>query len=104
MAGTCGSMSQTHPGEGGDSDCVLADSAQDLERWKSVVRSADGYGGWARQVAEQEKVAFIDLNAITANRYDKLGAAQVEPLFADPHTHTSRAGAELNSGMCRSRP
>jgi lysophospholipase L1-like esterase len=62
-----------------------------------VVRNAANYGGWARQVAEQEKAAFIDLNEIIARRYDALGEAQVEPLFADPHTHTSRAGAVLNA-------
>jgi lysophospholipase L1-like esterase len=62
-----------------------------------VVRNADNYGGWARQVATAEKVPFVDLNEIVARRYDALGEAQVEPLFADPHTHTSRAGAELNA-------
>jgi len=67
--------------------------------WKDgkVVRNADNYGGWARQVAEQQHVAFIDLNEIIARRYDALGEQKVEPLFADPHTHTSRAGAELNA-------
>jgi rhamnogalacturonan acetylesterase len=48
-------------------------------------------------VAEQHHVAFIDLNEIIARRYDALGEEGVEPLFADPHTHTSRAGAELNA-------
>jgi lysophospholipase L1-like esterase len=62
-----------------------------------VVRNTDNYGGWAREVAAQEHVGFIDLNAITANHYDALGEAKVEPLFADPHTHTSWAGAELNA-------
>jgi lysophospholipase L1-like esterase len=62
-----------------------------------VVRNADNYGGWARQVAVDAKVSFVDLNEIIARRYDALGEAQVEPLFADPHTHTSRAGAELNA-------
>jgi hypothetical protein len=67
--------------------------------WKDgkAVRNADSYGGWARQVADQEHAAFVDLNAIIARRYDVLGEAAVEPLFADPHTHTSRAGAELNA-------
>jgi rhamnogalacturonan acetylesterase len=67
--------------------------------WKEgkVVRNADNYGGWAREVAMQSKVAFVDLNEIIGRRYDALGEAQVEPLFADPHTHTSRAGAELNA-------
>jgi lysophospholipase L1-like esterase len=62
-----------------------------------TVRNASNYGGWARQVAEQEHVAFIDLNEIIARKYDALGQEKVEPLFADPHTHTSRAGAELNA-------
>jgi lysophospholipase L1-like esterase len=67
--------------------------------WKDgkVVRNADNYGGWARQVAAQENVGFVDLNEIIGRRYDALGEAAVEPLFGDPHTHTSRAGAELNA-------
>jgi lysophospholipase L1-like esterase len=67
--------------------------------WKDgkVVRNTDGYAGWAREVAEQQHVGFVDLNEIIARRYDALGEAAVEPLFADPHTHTSRAGAELNA-------
>jgi lysophospholipase L1-like esterase len=67
--------------------------------WKDgkVVRNAASYGGWARQVASEQHVAFIDLNEIIARQYDALGEAAVEPLFADPHTHTSRAGAELNA-------
>jgi len=62
-----------------------------------IVRNASNYGGWARQVAEQEHVGFIGLNEIIARRYDALGEEKVEPLFADPHTHTSQAGAELNA-------
>jgi hypothetical protein len=67
--------------------------------WKDgkIVRNAANYGGWTRQVAEQQHVGFIDLNEIIARRYDALGEEKVEPLFGDPHTHTSRAGAELNA-------
>ena len=62
-----------------------------------IVRSKDNYAGWAEQVAAAEGAAFVDLNEIIARRYDQLGPEKVEPLFADPHTHTSRAGAELNA-------
>jgi lysophospholipase L1-like esterase len=67
--------------------------------WKDgkVVRNADSYGGWAHQVAEQEHAGFINLNEIIAQRYDAMGQAAVEPLFADPNTHTTAAGAELNA-------
>lgn len=67
--------------------------------WKDgkVVRNADNYGGWAKQVASEFHVDFIDLNEIIARRYDALGPEAVEALFADPHTHTSLAGAKLNA-------
>jgi len=39
----------------------------------------------------------VDLNEIIARRYEELGPEKVEPLFGDPHTRTSRAGAELNA-------
>jgi len=67
--------------------------------WKEgkIVRNADTYAGWATDVARREGVAFVDLNEIIARKYDALGPEKVEHLFADPHTHTSLAGAELNA-------
>lgn len=67
--------------------------------WKDgkIVRNDDTYAGWARTVAAEEKVGLIDLNKRIADRYDALGEAKVEPLFGDPHTHTSLEGAELNA-------
>ena len=62
-----------------------------------TARNRVDYAGWAAGVAEAEKVPLVDLNEIIARRYDALGPEKVEPLFADPHTHTSRAGAELNA-------
>lgn len=69
--------------------------------WKDhkIVRNSEDYGKWARDVATGEKAAFIDLNELIAAKYDELGEEKVEPLFADPHTHTSRAGAELNAAI-----
>lgn len=65
-----------------------------------IVRSGpEGYAGWTRQVAEQEGVAFVDMNELVAARYDALGAPAVEPLFGDANQHTSQAGAELNAAL-----
>lgn len=64
-----------------------------------IKRDRDSYAGWAAQVAEEEGVALIDLNEAVASRYDEMGSEKVEAMFADPHTHTSRAGAELNAGI-----
>ena len=67
--------------------------------WKDgkIVRSATGYRTWAAGVAEAEHAPFIDLYELIATQYDELGPAKVDPLFGDPHTHTSLAGAEMNA-------
>jgi len=62
-----------------------------------IRRQTDTYRGWAQQVAAAEHVGFVDLNEIVARRYDALGPAAVDPLFGDPHTHTTLAGAQLNA-------
>jgi hypothetical protein len=67
--------------------------------WKDgkIVRNSADYGKWAADVAASEKAPLVDLNNIIADRYDAMGEAKVEAMFADPHTHTSRPGAELNA-------
>lgn len=67
----------------------------------SIVRNRDSYAGWAEQVARQQQVGFIDLNAHVARQYDALGREAVMQLFPqvtpDEHTHTNLAGAGLNA-------
>jgi lysophospholipase L1-like esterase len=65
--------------------------------WKEGRIARDQYARWAEEVAKAEKVGFIDLNEIIARQYEAMGAEKVEPLFADEHTHTTMAGAELNA-------
>ena len=67
--------------------------------WKNgkVVRSPQSYAGWAKSVAEAEGVAFIDLNHIIATRYEAMGPEAVKPFFPVDHTHTDKAGAQLNA-------
>lgn len=73
-----------------------------------IVRQTDTYAGWARQVAQEEKVGFIDLNAAVAAKYDALGRDAVMKLFpapvtaadgrvVDEHTHPNLPGAQLNA-------
>lgn len=64
---------------------------------KHIVRSENSYPEWARLVALQTGSPFIDLNETIARQYDELGEKKVKELFADEHTHTSKAGAELNA-------
>lgn len=64
----------------------------------SKVKRADkDFGKWAKEVAESEGVLFIDLNAITADKYDVLGPDEVKKLFHGYHTHTNVDGAKINA-------
>ena len=67
--------------------------------WKDgkVLRANENYGKWAREVAEQEGAFFIDLNKITADKYDQWGADKVKDYFYGDHTHTNEAGARINA-------
>ncbi|TWT37629.1 Rhamnogalacturonan acetylesterase RhgT [Posidoniimonas corsicana] len=71
------------------------------DRWKDgkLVRADGDYGRWAREAAEQAGAAFVDLNALVADRYDELGQEAVHAELFTPtdHTHTNRRGAEVNA-------
>lgn len=67
--------------------------------WKDgkVLRADKNYGQWAKEIADAEGVLFIDLNAITADKYDALGAEKVKAYFPGDHTHTNQEGARVNA-------
>lgn len=67
--------------------------------WKDgkVIRASGDYGKWAAEVAKSVAAAFVDLNEITARRYEEVGVEKVNMLFADEHTHTNAVGAEINA-------
>ena len=67
--------------------------------WKEgqVQRADQDFGKWAAEVAQQEGVAFINLNDITARKYEQLGPVEVKKFFPGDHTHTNPAGARLNA-------
>jgi rhamnogalacturonan acetylesterase len=64
-----------------------------------VSRNNDSYALWAKQVAEQENVEFIDLHNITSDRYDLEGEQKVRVTYfnATDHTHPIEAGASVNA-------
>ena len=59
--------------------------------WKDgkVLRAFPGYGQMAKDAAQSGGAAFVDLNGITADKYDALGEAAVKPFFPNEHTHTN---------------
>jgi rhamnogalacturonan acetylesterase len=83
----------------GATPIVLSPIPRDIWTGAKVNRSRDNdYGGWAAQVAQAEKVPFIDLNAITSDKYDAMGFDKVKSAyFPGDHTHTNPAGAQVNA-------
>jgi rhamnogalacturonan acetylesterase len=67
--------------------------------WKDgkVLRADQDFGKWAAEVAQQEGVAFINLNDRTARKYEQLGPDETKKFFPGDHTHTNPAGAQLNA-------
>lgn len=62
-----------------------------------VTRVNKTFGLWAKQVAEQEGVPFIDLNEITARKFEKFGKEKVKTMFYGDNIHTSVFGARENA-------
>lgn len=62
-----------------------------------VTRVNKTFGLWAKQVAEQEGVPFVDLNDITARKFEKFGKEKVKTMFYLDRIHTSAFGARVNA-------
>ena len=62
-----------------------------------IVRVNKTFGLWAKQVAEQEHVPFVDLNEISATKLDSYGNWKEKYHFYGDHIHTSRFGAMMNA-------
>jgi lysophospholipase L1-like esterase len=70
------------------------------KRWTDdgkTVRNLDNYTTLSQAVAESQGVPFIDLNAIVADQYDRMGHKKVDALFPNDNTHTNWDGAEINA-------
>jgi rhamnogalacturonan acetylesterase len=61
-----------------------------------ILRGLDGYAGWAQEAATKSGAAFLDLNTLSADKYDKLGEQATRALFND-NQHSKKAGAHLNA-------
>ncbi len=62
-----------------------------------IARTSGSHADWARAVAAEERVGFIDLHELIAASYDQLGPEPVDAFFADERVHTSATGAAFNA-------
>ena len=62
-----------------------------------VVRVNETFGLWARQIAEELNCPFVDLNEISARKYEHMSEWKFNYHFYLDHIHTSAFGARLNA-------
>lgn len=74
---------------------VLSHTPGNTWNGDKMVRNDETYGKWSKEVAEQERVLFIDMNDLIAIKCEALGKEKVNALFKD-RVHTSHEGAILN--------
>jgi lysophospholipase L1-like esterase len=67
--------------------------------WKDgrIPCDAEGYRLWTWQTAKIEKVAFVDLTRIIADRFQREGPDAVTAQFIDDTVHTNITGATANA-------
>jgi len=63
-----------------------------------VTRADKTYGLWASQIAKETGAFFIDVNSITADKYEKMGPELVKGLYPYDPVHTNVEGAAINAG------
>lgn len=69
--------------------------------WKDgkVERGSGKFGVWSAEIAKTQKIDFIDLTNLIADKYEKLGQEKVKTMFPQDHTHTGPEAADLNASL-----
>lgn len=62
-----------------------------------ITRVNKTFGLWAKQVAGKQRVPFIDLNDISARKFERFGKEKVKYMFYLDRIHTSTFGARVNA-------
>ncbi|HEY0763988.1 MAG TPA: GDSL-type esterase/lipase family protein [Pyrinomonadaceae bacterium] len=83
----------------GATPIVLSLTVRNIWKDGRVERGSGKFGQWSAEVAASQKVLFVDVTKLIADRYEQLGEAKVKELFATDNTHTNPAGAELNASI-----
>jgi lysophospholipase L1-like esterase len=81
----------------GATPILLSLTARDVWNDGHIECGSGNYRLWDAQVARAERVAFVDLSRILADRYQALGPEAVKKLFTIDHLHTNPAGADFNA-------
>lgn len=71
--------------------------------WKDgkIIRTTGSYPDWAKEIASQEQIQYIDMHKILAEKLDTYGESQVTEkyFFKRDHTHPTEEGAKLIAAL-----
>jgi len=77
---------------------VMSLTPRDIWKDGRMERGAPDYRAWSAKVAAEEHVAFVDISAIMAAEYEKLGRAKTAALYHQREpVHVNTVGAALNA-------
>ncbi len=62
-----------------------------------IERVSETFGLWARRIAKEMEVPFIDINEISAAKFERFGKDKVKTMFYLDRIHTSEFGAKVNA-------
>ena len=77
---------------------VIVMSPSSKNTWEGenkVSRFTDTYAAWARTVAEEEKVEYIDLNELTSAAFEQIGRTVATREYFAGGVHTTEKGARM---------
>lgn len=77
---------------------VILLSHTPANQWENgkMKRCTQTYRKWTKELAEQENVNFVDLNDLTASKFDLIGPEDAKVYYKDL-VHTSKEGAIMNA-------
>lgn len=77
---------------------VILLSHTPANQWENgkMKRCTQTYRKWTKELAEQENVYFVDLNDLTAKKFDLIGQEGAKAYYKDL-VHTSKEGAIMNA-------
>ncbi len=75
---------------------ICSPPPRDTWVYGKVLRGMNGYAESAQEAAEQSDAYFIDLNTLSADKYDALGQATAQTYFNDDQ-HSKKIGAHMNA-------
>lgn len=88
---------------------LVTSTVKNVWRGGVLVNEGNKYDGWLKELAVQQQVPLVDLNAVLTEEYERLSADRVKAFFPRDRNHTNIYGTDLTarlllSGLMETQP